>query len=410
MPNDVPDPLETAQAPDVPPHADAPQTRREAKQQREGERKHHRVEPSPPHHASRPIKKRRRWLAPVISIVVVVVIIVAAAGISYVFFQPQVKRVAAIFFPPANFQGDGEEKALFTITEGDTGLSISQRLHAEGITASVDGFYSLLLSQRPAVVFEPGVFRLAKRMSDQAVLNALKNPSNRVQYRVTIPEGTKEANVLIIASERTGVPLSELQAASTDLNGFGLPAQARSLEGYLFPATYTFTPGVTAHQILSAMVTRMWQALATVGITPANSWNTIVLASIVQSEGKIPTDFPKIARVFVNRLAQGWPLQSDATVQYGLGGQTTVETTPQERADASNPYNTYAHTGLPVGPISNPGQVALDAAVNPAPGPWLFFVTWNLATGETIFSTTQAEQNAAIQKWQQWMKENPGYE
>ena len=68
------------------------------------------------------------------------------------------------------------------------------------------------------------------------------------------------------------------------------------------------------------------------------------------------------------------------------------------------------HPGLPVGPISNPGDLAINAVVHPADGPWMFFVTWNLKTGETIFSTTEAEHEAAVEKWQQWMKDNPGYE
>jgi UPF0755 protein len=116
-----------------------------------------------------------------------------------------------------------------------------------------------------------------------------------------------------------------------------------------------------------------------------------------------------VSRVFLNRLAIGMLLQSDATVAYGTGHTNTVTTTNAERADASNPYNTYVHPGLPPGPISNPGDLAINAALHPADGPWLYFVTWNLKTGETIFSTTIAEHNAAVAKWQQWMKDNPGY-
>jgi len=116
-----------------------------------------------------------------------------------------------------------------------------------------------------------------------------------------------------------------------------------------------------------------------------------------------------VSRVFLNRLQQGWDLQSDATVAYGTGNTHTVTTTDAERADAGNPYNTYVHPGLPVGPISNPGDLAINAAIHPAAGTWMFFVTWNLKTGETIFSTTEAEHEAAVAQWQQWMRDNPGY-
>jgi UPF0755 protein len=157
------------------------------------------------------------------------------------------------------------------------------------------------------------------------------------------------------------------------------------------------------------MVDRMFQSLDAAGVAPQNRWNTVILASIVQREAGLKDDYPKVARVFLNRLAQGWDLQSDATVAYGTGHTNRVETTDAERADASNPYNTYAHPGLPVGPISNPGDLAINAVQHPADGSWMYFVTWTLKTGETIFSTTQAEHDAAVAKWQQWMKDNPGY-
>jgi UPF0755 protein len=100
-------------------------------------------------------------------------------------------------------------------------------------------------------------------------------------------------------------------------------------------------------------------------------------------------------------------LQSDATVSYGSGG-TTVTTTDAERADG-NLYNTYVHAGLPVGPIGAPGETAIDAALHPADGTWLYFCAINLKTGETVFSTTLAEHGRAVKKWQQWMRENPGW-
>ena len=138
-----------------------------------------------------------------------------------------------------------------------------------------------------------------------------------------------------------------------------------------------------------------------------------MLASIVQREaGSNLEDFPKVARVFQNRLDQGMNLESDATVAYGTGNTHTVWTTDAERADASNLYNTYANPGLPVGPIGNPGDVAINAAIHPADGPWLFFVPVNLATGETVFSTTVDEHEAAVAQLQEWCaasEENAAY-
>jgi UPF0755 protein len=158
------------------------------------------------------------------------------------------------------------------------------------------------------------------------------------------------------------------------------------------------------------MVDTMKQRLAAAGVQPADQQRIVVFASLIQREAGLAADYPKVARVFQNRLDQGMLLQSDATVAYGTGNTHRVTTTDAERGDAGNPYNTYQHEGLPVGPISNPGDLAIDAAVAPADGTWLYFVTTNLDTGETAFSTTYAEHEEAVAVWQAWMRQHPEYQ
>ncbi len=358
----------------------------------------------------KPPKRRRRWVKPVVVTAVVVAVLGGLAGGAYAAFQPQVAKLITALSPVDNdFTGSGTGQVMFTIKSGDNGGSIATNLQKAGVTKSYDAFYQLLLRQHPEVEFQPGVFKLAKGMSAQAALTALQDPANRMQNTAVIPEGTAEKDALQTVSDATKIPLAELQQAAANPADFGVPAEAKTLEGFLFPATYTFVPGATAHDVIKTMVDRSFQALDEAGVAPGDRWNTVVLASIVQREAGLKDDYPKVARVFLNRLAQGWDLQSDATVAYGTGNTHRVETTDAERADASNPYNTYVHPGLPVGPISNPGDLAINAVVHPADGPWMFFVTWNLKTGETIFSTTVAEHDAAVAKWQQWMKDNPGY-
>jgi uncharacterized YceG family protein len=136
-----------------------------------------------------------------------------------------------------------------------------------------------------------------------------------------------------------------------------------------------------------------------------DSFDVINLAALIQSEAKLDEDFYKVSRVFQNRLDIGMMLQSDATVNYGTNGKT-VTTTDAQRADKS-PYNTYVYTGLPAGPISNPGELAIEAAIRPGDGDWLFFVTVNLKTGETKFSVTLAEHERAAQEFYAWLRENP---
>ena len=139
---------------------------------------------------------------------------------------------------------------------------------------------------------------------------------------------------------------------------------------------------------------------------PADRLRVLTLAGLVQKEGN-GSDDAKVARVFLNRLAKKVPLQSDATVSYGAGGTTVV---PTDREYASkNGYNTYRRKGLPIGPISNPGDVAIKAALHPAAGKWRYFVTVNLATGQTVFSTTEAQHEKAAAQFRAWLAKHPSY-
>ena len=153
---------------------------------------------------------------------------------------------------------------------------------------------------------------------------------------------------------------------------------------------------------LAAMVTQMRKVLDGLGVSGQQGQRVLTEASIVQAEGSRPQDFGKIARVIDNRLARGMKLQLDSTVSYAVG-KRTVTTSKDERATDS-PYNTYAVTGLPAGPIGNPGETTLKAALNPASGSWLYWVVVNLKTGETVFSDTLAEHNAAVQKFRDYCR------
>ncbi|MCF8540989.1 MAG: endolytic transglycosylase MltG, partial [Aurantimicrobium sp.] len=168
-----------------------------------------------------------------------------------------------------------------------------------------------------------------------------------------------------------------------------------------------------ARDILQTMVDRCFQALDEAGVAEADRFRIITMASLIQKEAGAASDFPKVSRVFWNRLDEGmWPtglLESDATVAYGAGVKR-VETTVEERADTNNPYNTYVHPGPLYAPISNPGDVAINAALNPIEGPWFYFVCVNYETGETIFSTTVDEHLAAVEVWDQWLRENPEHD
>ncbi|MGX5694641.1 endolytic transglycosylase MltG [Agromyces soli] len=363
-------------------------------------------------HQDAPPKRRGRGaIGCLVGLLVVAALVVGA----FFFLQGPIQAVLDRFAPTPDYEGAGTGQVTFMIVDGDTGSDIATNLHEQGITASYDAFYDLLLKQRPEPEFHPGAYQLAEQMSAQAALDALQDPANKLENTFVIPEGTATADALPIIADGTGIPVEQLQAAAAEApQSYGLPAEATSLEGFLFPATYTLDPGLDAHGALQALVDRQFQALDEAGVAPADRWRTIVLASLIQREAGLADDYYKVSRVFQNRLDPAqWEsglLQSDATVAYGTGNTHRVATTDAERADASNPYNTYVHPGLPVGPISNPGDLAIDAALHPADGTWLYFVTWNLDTGETIFSTTEEEHNAAVDQWLAWMDEHPEYQ
>ncbi|CAB4904002.1 MAG: endolytic transglycosylase MltG [Actinobacteria bacterium] len=352
--------------------------------------------------------KRRGLLISLISAGVVVVLL-GTGAVLYVS-----GALDSIIHPgPADYEGAGTGSVSFTITPGENGEQIAQSLFDEGVTASFEAFYNLLLTLDPQPIFVPGVFTLKEHMSAQAALDALLNHDNLQVDTVAIPEGTSEAGVIATIAEATGLKEADIQAAANDVASFGVPAESPKLEGFLFPATYTFTPGTSAHDILQAMVDRCMQSLDDAGVAPADRFKIITMASLIQKEAGIAPDFPKVSRVFWNRLDENyWPtglLESDATVAYGAGIKR-VETTVAERANADNPYNTYVHPGPLFAPISNPGDVAIDAALHPSDGPWLYFVCVNYETGETIFSTTADEHAAAVDQWGQWLRENPQYD
>jgi UPF0755 protein len=356
----------------------------------------------------KPAKPKRKltWLW---VLIVLVVLGGAGAGIIYAAFGPQIRHVMG-WEPSTDYTstiGNGKSTTI-TILPGQIGADVANSLAKAGVTKTPSAFYDLLLKQKKAPNFEPGTYKLGEQISAKAALIQISNPANRVISKVVIPEGFSLKSILTRLNTKTGVPMSQLQAEAKNFTQFGLPAGAPSLEGFLFPATYSFDPSTTAKVMLQTMVTRMNASMKSHGVAPAEELKVLTLASVIQKESGKSSDDYKVSRVFTNRLATGMPLQSDATVSYGAGSKT-ISTTAAQRADASNPYNTYAHAGLPVGPIAAPGDTAIDAALHPVAGPWIYFVLVNGDTGETVFSTNAAGQAAGVKQWQAWLKAHPGY-
>lgn len=359
---------------------------------------------SDPHDPDEP-KRRGPW-----GCLVGLLVLGALIAGAFFFLQGPVTAFLERFEPPEDYTGTGTGEVVFMINDGDGGATIAANLADEGVVASAEAFVDEVTSRTPTPTFFPGAYRLANEMSAKAALDAILDPANKLENTFVIQEGLWARDAFAAASVATGIPVEDLQAAAADPQALGLPAEATSVEGFLFPATYTFPPDVTAQEVVQTLVDRSFEALDAAGVPADRRWETVIIASLIEREAGSEADAYKVSRVIRNRLdpAQfdSGLLQFDSTVHYGIGDDSSVETSDAERADPSNVYNTYVHPGLPPGPIGNPGDVAISAALNPADGPWLYFVTVNLETGETVFSATLAEHEAAVERFIQYLDEN----
>lgn len=343
---------------------------------------------------------RRRIIGVVIALVVLGgLIVVGVWGAS---------QLAERFADAEDYPGPGTGETTIQIQPGENGSDVAATLLAEDVIASTEAFTDILVAD-PSIQLQPGAYRVQQQMSAQGALDAILDLANKVELRVTVPEGYTLPQVFERLERDLGIPQEEFLQLAGNFTQFDLPQDAISLEGWLFPATYTFDDGVTAEGVLQAMIARQHQALEQHGVADADAQRVLTFASLVQREARLPEDFPKVARVFQNRLDVNMLLQSDASVAYGTGNLHVVTTTPEERLDPSNVYSTYVHQGLPVGPIGAPGDLAIESALHPADASWLYFVTVNPETGETVFSDTLAEHELAAQEFQQFLRDNPGW-
>lgn len=307
----------------------------------------------------------------------------------------------------SDYPGPGSGEAQVTVAAGDSGQAIAATLVEAGVVATTGAFTDAYGANAQATSIQPGTYSLKQQMTAADAVNALLDQANRVSSRVTIPEGYTAEQIYQRIYEVTTIPVDDLTAAAADPTALGVPVAVENIEGWLYPATYEFEPGSTATQVLSEMVAKTVQELTTAGVATDQMETVLIKASIVEREGKLDEDRPKIARAIENRLADGMPLQVDATVLYGIG-VTGRSPNAAELADTSNLYNSYKHAGLPPTPISNPGAASVSAVLAPADGNWLYWVTVNFDTGETLFAATYPEHLENKAKLDEWLEAN-GY-
>ena len=351
-------------------------------------------------------RRRRRTGQRSIVLLVALALVAGAAFGAYSALRPLWVQLTAA----DDYEGNGSTPVKVTIAEGASTTSIARTLAKADVVKSSSAFVEAAGKDARARAIQPGRYTLRKQMSGSSALALLLDPKARDVRRVLLREGLRQAQVVALLAKASGRPAAEYTRALAAPKALGLPAAADGrAEGWLFPDSYEFGGDSTAAQQLRTMISRTKAVLAELDVPTSKQQEVLTTASIVQAEGGDERDFGKVARVIENRLdndlGNGSRLQMDSTVAYGTG-KNGIFTTAAERADTKNRYNTYAHPGLPLGPIGNPGEAAIRAALHPAAGDWLFFVVVNLDTGETKFTRTKAEHDRYTRQFQAWYAKN----
>ncbi len=297
--------------------------------------------------------------------------------------------------------GGSDEKTVFTVPAGQGFLETRDALDREGLIQSPVRFGLLARLRRADTRIRAGEYLLSPAMTPEEILDILV--AGRVRHhKLTIPEGYTMHQIAEAAQAAGLVREAAFLAAAADPDTVReFSAGGATLEGYLFPDTYHFTGEVTAEAMVRTMVRQFWSVFtpgckARAGELGLTVHETVTLASIIERETGAPEERALISSVFHNRLKKGMRLESDPTVIYGIAdfdGNLT-----RKHLEDRTPYNTYRISGLPPGPIANPGREALHAALHPAETEYLFFVSKQDRTHQ--FSTNLKDHNRAVRKYQ----------
>lgn len=316
-----------------------------------------------------------------------------------------------------NPSGDAGAVEVFKVLPTDTVESISQRLQGRGLITN-SRVFRYYVDHNGGLVLTPGDYELRPRDHIGNVMRVLRTPPSLTYTNVTFPEGFTLAKMSQRLSQK--LPRTDPTAFMTAVTDGSIrsplqPEGATSLEGLLFPDTYRISADETPGHVAQRMIDNMNLVVRQEGVEAKayqlgfSSYQAITIASMIEREAKVDEDRPKIARVIINRLKLGMPLQIDATLLYGQPPGTSVS----DVINLDTPYNTYLHTGLPLTPIANPGRASIQAAVNPAPDPsqgdpvcvalpnptdchYLYYVLGD-EDGRHVFAATLDQHNINVQ-------------
>lgn len=351
--------------------------------------------------AQGPVKKRRSWFARIAALIFLIGVI-AAIWFLFSLFQPG--------------HGDGNGRVTVTVPQGASAKEIGTLLEDQGVVKSAFFFNLRATISGKRGDFKAGNYTLAKDMSYSKAMDELsKTPVAAPTVSLTLPEGLSRRE-MAPRVKKAGITGSYL-AASDAHEGFstrryGAPKGTKTLEGFLFPATYELKKSAaTSTALVGEQLDAFKANIAKVSMAKAkkknlSTYDVLIIASMVEREAQIAKDRPLIAAVIYNRLKDQMPLGIDATTRYELNDWTSQLKVSELQKDS--PYNTRTRRGLPPTPIGNPGLASIKASANPANVDYLYYVVDPKSCGGHAFSSSDAEFQQDVAAYNAAKEKNGG--
>lgn len=340
---------------------------------------------------SAPRRRHGRGLVIAFAVVAVLAVFVVVGGGLVLYGRTQLEAPASSHANAVTIQ----------VQQGETVDQLAADLQSQGLIKSSFWFGWFAKFKNLAGNLQAGRFKLDSGMGASAIIQRLEGAPDVTVTKITFIEGmTAQQMADKVGKSSLGISagqyMAEVKSGSFNEPFLASRPAGASLEGFLFPDTYEVPQGTTAHQLVQMQLDDF--AKRTDGLLSAvpnglNAYQAVVLASIVEREAQFDDDRPKVASAIYNRLAQSMPLQSDATVEYGLdivGREPSADELHQD-----TPYNTYLHAGLTPGPIANPGLASIQAAVHPATTQFLFWVADGCGHNHYAVTAQQHDQQVS---------------
>lgn len=350
---------------------------------------HHATLPAHPRGGRCPVKTSP------MSLVLGIVAVVAVAVLLFAFVIPAVTSLIA---PGSEQAVEAGLEVEVNIPDGASGDQIAQILSESHVIDDPKVYYSTVRSMQADMLIKPGDYRFTTYQDPESVVQQLIDGPNIAGVTLTIQEGLTVDQTAARVEETYGIPAADFLAQAKASNyvdeyPFLEGAYNDSLEGYLYPKTYSLGENPTADEIIRAMLDQFQIETADLGLSEGanglTSQELVTLASLIERETAQADERPLVASVIYNRLKEGMPLQIDAAIVYARGGGS--DTVTYDDLEIDSPYNVYKNTGLTPGPICSPSVSSIEAALHPADTSYLYYVLSPDSDGHHNFSESYDE-------------------